>query len=228
MLLQQPRVNHTKRRTNNTLPRQRRQPTAGLHTIAALIDSVPQDPQHLPAARKDPRPRTEGLHEHQPAERRLTIKETQQRAEARTDTRIPPALSLPRREHDPRDLIDRMVKCREEAVFAIGEQVIERLARDTRTVRDPPRSQPPITILSNHSKRRVQQTHTLKPRHIHPTTPRTRDTPTTHPHTPSGEAINTHPPQHFQGASRNGKRRAHRRDENDLKAAGGRPDGHRN
>jgi hypothetical protein len=52
-LLQQPRVNHTERRTDNPLRGERRQPIRLFHTRAALIDHTLQLPEHMGAALED-------------------------------------------------------------------------------------------------------------------------------------------------------------------------------
>ena len=125
--------------------------------------------------------------------------------------RSPLPLTLPRGEHNRRELLDRLVKRREKTIFTVAEQVIERLVRNTRTARDPARRHPPITLLGDDRERRIQQPHTLQLRDIHATTTRTRRTRTTHPHTPSRAAISAHPP-HAATCRENEKTRGHGRE----------------
>ena len=177
-------MDHTERRTDDTLRGQRRELAACFHTRAALIDSPLQNPEHLYATLKHAGARTQRLHEHEPAQSGLTVEETEQRAEARTNRCGPIALTLVCGYDDRHQLLDRMVKRREETIFAVREQVIERLIRNPRAARDAARCHPPVPILRDDSERRVEQPRALQLGHIHAATPGTRRTRTAHPYTP--------------------------------------------
>src|SRR5665213_3137855 len=193
VLLEQPRVDHAEGSTHDTLRGQRRSGPAGSHTRPALIDRSLESALYLGATLEHPRPGTKRLHENEPAQRRFTIKETKQRPQARTDARGPLPPAFIRREHNRYQLVDRLVKGRQEAVFATGKQVIERLIRHTRAARDTPRRQPPVPTLRDDGERRVEQPHTLQLRHIHATTTRTRGTRVAYTHTPRGGHQNPPP-----------------------------------
>ena len=112
-------MDHTKRRTDDTLRDQPGNLPPPSHQPGPLDDAA-QLPEYLRATLKNTRTRSQRLHEHQPAQRRLTIQETQQHTKTRADTRNPIPLPLKRRPRTRRQLLDTVVKRREKTIFAVG------------------------------------------------------------------------------------------------------------
>ena len=111
-----------------------------------------------------------------------------------------------------------MVKRREKAVFAIAEQVVERLARNPRPASDTTHRHPPIPLLRDNRERRIQQPFALRSETYKPP-PRGPATLADAHVTPSsrGEAISGHPPE--AGVRKaHGKHRGHYRGESQLNA----------
>ena len=220
-VLDQPRVDHTERRADDALRRQRRQAPRPPSHPRGPRRSRPASSSSTSARRcQDPRARAERLDKHQPPQRRLPI---QKPSSAPSPARIRAAHSRSPSHAGTTTAassLDRVVKRREEAVFTVAEQVIERLVRHTRPVRrhaapssaDSPAPRQPRTSHPTTACAATQR-HTTH-HHADPAYPgrriRTRPEPARRPSAPT--------PRQRTHAHENDERRGHSRGENQLEA----------
>jgi hypothetical protein len=160
--LQQPRMNHTKRPTNNTLPNHHRQPRRHPRIHTTPVNHTRQTLQHTRPARQHPRTPSQRLHKHQPPHHRLTIKCLQQRPQRSTDSRGPPELRLPTPTNLELQTLDRVVERRQKTIFPITKRPVEHTTRHPSTLTDPSHRHTLITTLANERERRAQQPATLQ------------------------------------------------------------------
>src|SRR4029077_10831920 len=121
-------VEHAEHRTDDALPRERRDlaRARGPHTIR--VQSRAQALQHLRATLEDPRTAAQRIDDQERGDPGLLVEEHQQLAQRRTDTLTPFATGAPaliRAAHTLTGTPKRLLEDRQETVLAILEHVIE-------------------------------------------------------------------------------------------------------
>ncbi len=104
----------------------------GAHEGTSLVHQGDHLSEHAPAALQGPGSRPERSNDQQPAHVALDVEEREQPGERRPDPRVPPRPRIVAVEHVSAGAPDPVVEGGEEARFAVGEQLVERAARDSR------------------------------------------------------------------------------------------------